>query len=161
MKMDLKCDCGGTLKSSTLTNYDLTEDLGIKAIVGEVRGLRCNRCGWETLPGKTIDHAVHVVAAQIVRLDQRLSHDLARFLRKYLGLTQEGLAKRMGITRKTVNQWETDGQISPQHDLLLRAFVAANGRATWEAGAQALDHVRTALPKAKHRLVVARLDRAA
>lgn len=160
--MDIRCDCGGTLKPAKLASFDLTEYLGIKAVAHDVRGLRCNRCGWTTLPGKTIDLAMHVAAVAILEMDERIPADLARYLRKYLGLTQQELAKRMGITRKTVNQWETGAPISPQHDLILRALVyGARLPDFLRPRAATLDHVRTAPPRARHPLIVERLDRAA
>lgn len=160
--MDIKCDCGGTLKPARLTSFDLTEYLGIKVTAGEARGLRCNRCGWETLSGETIELAQHTVAAMILNLDERLRGELTHYLRKYLGLTQQELATRMGVTRKTVNQWESDGPISPQHDLILRTLVYAQLSDVVRPRASTLDHVRTAPPRARaHRLTVHSLGRAA
>jgi DNA-binding transcriptional regulator YiaG len=159
---DIKCDCGGTLKVAKLAAFDLTEDLGIKVTAKDVQGLRCNLCGWETLPGKTLNAAMHALAAMMLQVEERLPADLARYLRKHLDLTQQELARRMGITRKTVNQWEASGPISPQHDLILRTLVYAHLAEAVRPMAGALDHVRTALPKARQpRLVVAKLDRTA
>ena len=160
--MQVKCDCGGVLKPAKLTNFDLQEYLGIKAVADEVRGLRCNRCGWETLPGTTINFAMHAVASLLLNLEERLPPGLARYLRKYLSITQKELAKRMGVTRKTVNQWETSISISPQHDLILRTLVYAKLSDFVKPKPHALDHVRTAPPKARPpRLVVEKIDRAA
>jgi transcriptional regulator with XRE-family HTH domain len=50
----------------------------------------------------------------------------ARFLRKYLRVTQLVLGERMGIARETVVDWERgENAISAQHDLMLRAIVVA------------------------------------
>ena len=162
MTMDIKCDCGGSLKPAKLPSFDLTEDLGVKATAYEVRGLRCNHCGWATLPGRTLDLAMHAVAATMLGFEERLPHEFARYLRKYLGLTQRELAVRMGVTRKTVNQWETGGDISPQNDLILRTLIYAQLSDVARPGASAIDHVRTAPPKTRTpRLVVKKIDRAA
>ena len=159
---DIKCDCGGTVKPAKLAEFDLTEDLGIKVTAPDVHGLRCSRCGWETLPGRTMNAAMHAVAAMMLEIEERLPGDFARYLRKYLDLTQQELARRMGITRKTVNQWETARPISPQHDLILRTLVYAQLVDAARPTPNALDHVRTAPPKARPpRLVVAKIDRAA
>ena len=99
---DIKCDCDGTMRPAKLATFDLTEDLGIRVTAEDVHGLRCNRCGWETLPGKTMNAAMNAVAAMMLEVEERLSADFARYLRKHLGLTQQELARRMGITRKTV-----------------------------------------------------------
>ena len=162
MKMRTRCDCGGTLMAAVLSDFDLTDYLGVRAAADRVRGLRCNRCGWETITGEMIELAVVAVAASALEMEERLPSDLGRFLRKYLGYTQLELAKRMGITRKTVNQWETGDSISPQHDLILRALVFAHLIETARPKASAIDHVRMALPKKRSpRIVVDRLDRAA
>ena len=159
---DIQCDCGGTVKPAKLTAFDLTEDLGIKVTARDVRGLRCSKCGWETLPGTTMNAAMHAVAAMILEVEERLPGDFARYLRKVLGLTQRELARRMGIARKTVNQWETAGPISPQHDLILRTLAYARLADAARPTPSALDHVRTAPPKARPpRLVVTKIDRAA
>lgn len=47
----------------------------------------------------------------------------SRRLRHYLGLTQEDLARRMGITRLTVARWEGLTIISPQNEYILRLIV--------------------------------------
>jgi len=160
--MSTKCDCGGTLKKTKLTGFDLAPYLGLKARADGVPGLRCDHCDWETLPGETINAALHAVAALLLGQEERLEIDRARYLRKYLGLTQAELGKRMSVTRKTVNQWESTGDISPQHDLILRALVYAQLAEASRPAAGVLDHVRTAPPKARPKpLVVEHLGRAA
>jgi transcriptional regulator with XRE-family HTH domain len=77
----------------------------------------------------------------LIESDDRLRPDSARYLRKYLGLTQLELSKRVGVSRKTVNQWESSALISPQHDFILRTLVYAE-----LAGVRYLSRVRTALP---------------
>jgi transcriptional regulator with XRE-family HTH domain len=123
--MTLKCECGGELRPARLTNYDFSAEAGYPVTIREVRGLRCTECGGETLDGRTIEAALDAVALEIARLQTRLSARAARYLRKYLGLTQRELAKRMERARETVAAWEC-GQtdISPQHDLVLRTLAA-------------------------------------
>jgi DNA-binding XRE family transcriptional regulator len=160
--MSIKCDCGGTMKKAKLTDFDLEPYLGLKVKATSVQGLRCDKCGWETLGGEEINSALHRVAGILLRQEERLETDRARYLRKYLGATQEGLAKRMSVTRKTVNQWETTGDISPQNDLVLRALVYAQLTAAMRPEAAVLDHVRTSPPKSRPRpLVVEHLGKAA
>ncbi len=96
------------------------------------------------------------------RDEQEGEVDRARYLRKYLTLTQAELAKRMSVTWKTVNHWETTGDISPQNDLILRVLVYAQLTETRRPKAGVLDHVRTAPPKARPRpLVVENLSKTA
>jgi DNA-binding transcriptional regulator YiaG len=154
--MTAKCDCGGMLKKAKLTDFDLTPYLGLKVRVEHIEGLHCDRCGWETLPGERINAALHAVAALLLAQPERLDADRARYLRKYLGLTQAELGARMSVTRKTVNQWETANEISPQHDLILRALVYAHLTEASRPSPGVLDHVRTAPPKVRPRPLVVR-----
>jgi DNA-binding transcriptional regulator YiaG len=154
--MNTKCDCGGTLQPALLKDFDATEDLGLPVLVKQVRGLRCAKCGWETIDGKAFKEIATQAAALLLALPQRLSREQTIYLRKYLDLTQRELAARMGITRKTVSEWEMKGgRISPQNDLILRTLVFAHISASEPAPAglrelaQAISHVRTAAPRAK------------
>ena len=160
--MSTKCDCGGRMKKATLKDFDLEPYLGLKVQATIVRGVRCDACGWETIAGEEINSALHRVAGMLLRQEERLETDRARYLRKYLGATQDELGKRMGVARKTVNQWETTGDISPQNDLVLRALVYAQLTTAMRPEAAVLNHVRTSPPKARPRtLVVEHLGKAA
>lgn len=48
-----------------------------------------------------------------------------RFLRTLLGLTQEGLAKVMGVTEGAVSLWERKGNVPRANDQLIRLMVLA------------------------------------
>src|SRR5579884_3032852 len=120
------CDCGGTLKPVRLRHFDMSFYLGLPVTVDEIEGLRCARCGTETLEGPTIEAARRQVAALLLQGRQRLSGLECRFVRLFLDLTQKELAGRMGISRKTVAEWETQRRISPQHDLILRTLLYAH-----------------------------------
>jgi transcriptional regulator with XRE-family HTH domain len=53
-----------------------------------------------------------------------------RFERQALGLTQEQLARRVGVTREAVSQWETGAEwLRPEH--LLRTAKHLNVTAEW------------------------------
>jgi DNA-binding transcriptional regulator YiaG len=154
--MTSKCECGGALRPALLKDFDATEDLGLPIVVKQVRGLRCGTCEWETIDGKAFKEIATQAAALLLGLPQRLSREQTIYLRKYLDLTQRELAARMGITRKTVSEWEMKrGRISPQNDLILRTLVFAQISASEPRAealrelAQAINHVRTAAPKAR------------
>lgn len=148
--MKIKCECGGELRPALLRDYDFSAETGLPVTLNKVAGLRCSKCGGKTLHGRAIEAALHLVALEIAR-GGRLDADRARFLRRYLGLTQREPSQRMGIVRETVASWEC-GQtdISPQHDHILRNFavwkvVACVPVAPAEVAA-ALDAVRTRRP---------------
>ena len=68
----------------------------------------------------------------------------------------------MGITRKTVVEWEGKGRISPQHDMLLRAQVYAHLGPRFRPGAGIFERVRMAAPRVRLPPVqIGRIDEAA
>ena len=149
----MKCDCGGTLSPETLESFDFTPMAGIASEVRNVPGLRCDGCGFETLPGNVITVNLDMLALSVVQIEPRLTKELAVFLRKRLRLTQKALAERMDTTRETVAKWECGmSEISPTHDAVLRFLVLSRlvGPARADEIARALaklDHVRTEPPK--------------
>lgn len=125
--MTMKCECGGPLKAVKLDSFDFTPLAGIPVTLVGVPGLRCAKCKGATLEGEVINYVTHSLASVLARQPDRLSSAHARFLRKYLRLTQQALADRMGIARETVADWERgENVISAQHDFMLRAIVIAH-----------------------------------
>jgi len=61
-----------------------------------------------------------------------------REMREYAGLTQEGLADRLGVIRVTVERWET-GRRRPRPGMLARVAevtgAPADGTAAWDVAA--------------------------
>lgn len=136
---------------------DLCPYFGVRAVAREVDGLRCDLCRGETIRGTEIAQLRNQLVALLLALPERLSKEMLYFLRLYLDYTQKELAERMGITRKTVAEWEGKGKISPQHDLILRTLAFARLSET-----TMLDHVRTAAPRSKRPpLVVPKIDKVA
>lgn len=125
--MTMKCECGGALKAEKLDSFDFTPLAGIPVTLVGVPGLRCAKCKGATLEGEVINCVTHALASVLARQPERLSSAHARYLRKYLRLTQQALADRMGIARETVADWERgENVISAQHDFMLRAIVVAH-----------------------------------
>jgi DNA-binding transcriptional regulator YiaG len=124
MKIPIKCSCGaGVLEPVVVTNYSLKDELGLDIVVRRLVGLRCSACGLETLHGKTAQSVRHAAAAAIIARDEQLGHELATYLRHYLGCTQQELAHLMDTSRKTVNTWENGGKLDSAFDYMLRGLV--------------------------------------
>lgn len=117
------CDCGGNLRPQKLKAYDFSRYVGFKVTLRGMDGLKCEKCGWETIDGRMINLALNHMVIDFAKSQRRLNGDQARYLRRGLGATQEELAIRMGIVRETVAKWECGDQtISPQHDFILRVL---------------------------------------
>lgn len=124
--MAIRCECGGEFRATKLATFDFTSIAGLPSELRNVRGLKCSNCEETTLEGRVINAALNILTLKLVRQSARLSQDHSRFLRKRLGLSQQALADRMGIDRVTVARWESSGEISLQHDLILRALALAH-----------------------------------
>lgn len=65
------------------------------------------------------------LAQLLVEQDTRLTPDEIKFLRKYLGLSGEDLARRMGVSPETVSRWENGHRnMSESNERLLRLIAA-------------------------------------
>jgi transcriptional regulator with XRE-family HTH domain len=117
------CDCGGHLRPTKLASYDFSKYVGFKVTLTGMDGLKCDKCGWQTIDGRTINLAMDHMVLTFARFPRRLNGVEASYLRRKIGATQEELANRMGIVRETVAKWECGDQvISPQHDFILRVL---------------------------------------
>ena len=117
------CDCGGHLRPTKLASYDLSKYVGFKVNLTGIDGLKCNKCGWETIDGRAINLAMDHMVITFTGFPRRLNGVEASYLRRRIAATQEELANRMGVVRETVAKWECGDQvISPQHDFILRVL---------------------------------------
>jgi transcriptional regulator with XRE-family HTH domain len=125
----LRCPCGGAFRTATLHNFDLEPLLGVPIVLPSVfRGLRCSRDEkHETLPGELLEAMRFIVALEMARLPNLLGPEPARYLRRFLGLTQEELARRLGVERATVGRWVCAAiELSAASDYMLRGLVLAH-----------------------------------
>ncbi len=124
-----QCECGGTFKRVTLTNFDFSRYSGLPSFLDGVPGWKCGSCGREMLLGQAINISLFFIAMHIVRSPGRLMPGFARYLRRLMQITQQELADRMGVARETVASWESSlKEISPQHDLILRVLILNHAR---------------------------------
>jgi len=85
----------------------------------------CGTCGGKLLStGVAVEQVRHVAVFTALEIGYLVHADLARYLRRYLGLTQAELAAKMGMERVTVARWENgENGISPQNDYVLRGIA--------------------------------------
>jgi DNA-binding transcriptional regulator YiaG len=116
------------LRAALSGTFDFSPFAGVSVTLGgglALPILRCERCGLETAEGSTVEMVLHSLALKIITsIPTVLDPVSARYLRRFLGATQQGLADLMRVSRETVADWERGAQpISPNHDFILRTFV--------------------------------------
>src|SRR5262245_27783431 len=118
----MKCECGGSFRPLRLKQTDFSGYSGLPGVVvANLPGLRCARCGEELLPGDSVQLGLAYVVMAAIERETILSAPLARFLRRYIGVTQDELAGRMEVSRVTIADWERGEQpLSPANDHTLR-----------------------------------------
>ena len=97
-----------------------------------IRGVKvrtCGACGEEVVAIARLDELLEVVAETLVHRPGRLSGEEVRFLRKHLGWSGRGFARRFGLTPEHVSRIENGhSPISVAADRLLR-IVVSEGKA--------------------------------
>jgi putative zinc finger/helix-turn-helix YgiT family protein len=93
-----------------------------------LRGLniyRCPKCGEHEVEIPQIQKLHEALSAAMVAKQARLVRQEVRFLRNFLLLSQEELARRMGTTADMIGRWESGEEpIGPVAERLLRVLVA-------------------------------------
>ena len=74
---------------------------------------RCGECGAEVVSIPRIAQLHEAIALVFATKPTRLAALEARFLRKYLGLSTDDLAARMGVARETISRWESPRSAQP------------------------------------------------
>jgi DNA-binding transcriptional regulator YiaG len=107
-------------------DYDASAIVGFgEVFVHSAPALVCDRCGHVMFEGWVVEAATRELARLIVRQSEDLRPDEIRFLREVVGMTQAELAERLGVSRATVNRWETsDDSVGPVPSLALRTLAA-------------------------------------
>ena len=104
---------------------DVSKLLGLKTVLAQGPVLTCNHCKNFTIASGTLDAVSEVLAKWLVESADRLTKDEARFLRKFMLLTQKELAARLSVARLTVVRWEEAKQLDYLKSYALRALVSA------------------------------------
>ena len=115
--------CGRQASHHTVEKYQYRESGLDNVFVTGAEIFRCE-CGQEyvQLPGAQEIH--DQVASGVLNKFSLLTGPEAKFLRKWLRLTSEEMAKALGYTRVSVSRWENRG-LSAATDRALRLYASA------------------------------------
>jgi putative zinc finger/helix-turn-helix YgiT family protein len=119
-----KCsECGTAMKTSR-ENFRHPA-LGLPGLVlANVEVSRCAACGEYEVDIPHLEGLMKAIAQVLVHKDTRLAPEEILFLRKYLGLSNEDFAKRMGVSKEQASRWETGKKpMGAVADRLLRMMV--------------------------------------
>jgi DNA-binding XRE family transcriptional regulator len=107
--MRIKCECGrANYEERVLSEYDVGLAIGLDGhlLVEDFPALVCPSCGSVMTEGLALEPIVGAVLADMLR-HERLSPKEAKYLRLNTLDSQEKFARHLGVTRATVNRWET------------------------------------------------------
>ena len=122
----MHCNCGGGLVRKHVADHDISATIGLSKVTVSGELLVCDRCGEVALEGEVIERTLEGVALMLVEHRVPMAPQVVRFARKYLGLTQEGLAARLEVERTTIARWETARtRVSGPEALAIRALLTA------------------------------------
>jgi putative zinc finger/helix-turn-helix YgiT family protein len=120
----VQCPNCGAQAHQKRGNWPL-DDWGVKgAMLLGTEIIRCAACGEEMPIIRGANRIQRTLAEAIVRKPYRLAGDEVRFLRKYIGVTQDEFARLLHVDKTTISKWETgDDPVGIQSDLLIRAIA--------------------------------------
>jgi DNA-binding transcriptional regulator YiaG len=105
-----------------------------------------------------VDGLHALLAAKLVEKPGQLTGKEFRFLRSWLGLTQEALAQQMGVTEGAVSLWERKDTVPSVNEKMLRLTVLArtDGNVTVH---DAVERINTVYAPVDQEYVVSETDR--
>lgn len=119
----MNCPACGRQPRYTVEQYQYRESGLDNVFVRGVGLYRC-KCGQEYVQLPGAQHVHDQVASALLNKPSMLTGPEAKFLRKWLRLTSEGMAEVLGYTRVSVSRWEKHGP-SVATDRVLRLYASA------------------------------------
>ena len=121
-------ECGAAMKVER--GPYKAKEIGLPGIVLlNVEQRRCARCGETEVVIPHLDGLHRTIAGLLIRKPGGFTGAEVRFLRKFVGWSEEDFAGFAGVRRETISRWENGHEpIGPQSDAFLRAYVAHGKR---------------------------------
>jgi putative zinc finger/helix-turn-helix YgiT family protein len=119
-----KChNCSSDMRANVQPRHRYTE-CGLDFVtLANVPVFECPACGAHQLRIRAIEQLHKAIADAVVHKPSRLTPPEVKFLRKYLGLSNQDLAKTMGVSPEQTSRWTSNEPIGTSADRLLRVLV--------------------------------------
>ncbi len=129
MKQPQKCrQCGSANTVDTVQENYRYDECGLPNVVlSTIPLVQCNDCESQSvrIPGMAQLHKV--IATGLIGKQGRLTGDEVRYLREFLGWTNQRFAQRMGVDPSTSSRWSNGAlQMGETSERLLRVVVASS-----------------------------------
>lgn len=116
----MRCQCGGTLQEGIAGRFDFSGYAGIKSTLINAPVLRCSKCKGKTLDGRIIEICLCLVCCEIFAHPQDFDGGLFKYLRKFWGMSREGIAQAMHVAIDLVVELESnEAKGRKPHDLVV------------------------------------------
>lgn len=100
------------------------DQIGLRVQLERIDLVKCPNCGNVDPIIPNLDGLMDSLALAVIGKPYSLCGKEVRFLRKYMGKSQEEFAKLIPVDSTTLSKWENDQQeIGPQSDKLIRLLV--------------------------------------
>ena len=131
MKKNVKTEeCGNCgAEAAVVRGAYAMKESGLKNVV--LHGIdlvRCEQCGNVDPIIPRLNDLMRTLALAVITKPYRLLGNEVRFLRKFLGMTQDELSRWIHVDKTTLSKWENDEDpVGEQSDLLIRALAVIRG----------------------------------
>jgi|CXWL01.1.fsa_nt_gi putative zinc finger/helix-turn-helix YgiT family protein len=120
------CPTCGKQTTHTVEEYNYRESGLDNVFVRGVDLFQC-ACGEEYVQLPGVQEIHNQIASAILNKESLLTGAEAKFLRKWLRMTSEDLARALGVTRVTVSRWENQ-EVPDWNDRPLRLYASNVGK---------------------------------
>jgi putative zinc finger/helix-turn-helix YgiT family protein len=127
MKGDVCCTCGET--ANVIRGDYRYKESGLKnVILLGIDLIRCPKCGNEDPVIPRINELHRALALAVASQLFRLQGEDVRYLRKYLGMSQDEFSKLLHVHKTNLSKWENnEDKIGEQSDRLIRTVALTLG----------------------------------
>jgi putative zinc finger/helix-turn-helix YgiT family protein len=138
----VRCPNCGSEATVERGNWPFEKETGLKGVVlPGVEIIRCPHCRTEMPILRGVNRIMRTVALALVNKPYRLNGAEVRFLRKHVGMTQEGFSQLIHVDKTTLSKWETgDDPVGIHSDLLTRLAVLALDKELCGKAAEIVQH---------------------